>query len=389
MYINKPSVILSFCLVAIVGCTNKNEAPEFIASDSLQPYMQNDFAQYQLQTRQWLNQHRVFMTLDHEAEINAVAPFELIPSKPNGQGILLVHGLGDSPYSYHDIAPLLAEKGFVVRVVLLPGHGTRAADLSLPTIEDWQQFVTHQYDLLNKKVDGVWLGGFSTGANLVTALAYQQSEVKGLLLFSPAFKPRNSLARFSPIASWFVDWESKVKEDNYTRYNSLPMKGAATYYKTSKAVSEDIEAENFTKPTFMMLSEADETIDSQYAVKAFTEHFTNTNNSLLWFGETQFNDPRITDFTMELPKQKIISASHISLAFSPNNPIYSRNGEIRLCFNEQPQNAPQDCRKAASDKIWFGAYGSGNEEMIRARITWNPYFAQSMQHMTQFLEKNL
>ncbi|MFC0060952.1 alpha/beta hydrolase [Vibrio inusitatus] len=381
-------VLLPVIALTLTGCACEPENPQFIASESLHPYMQEDYQTYLAETQEWILENRIFLTDNKEIELSAVAPFELVPQNPNGQGILLVHGLGDSPFSYIDIAPDLAAQGYLVRVVLLPGHGTRAADLSLPELEDWQEKVAHHYQLLNDKVDGVWLGGFSTGANLVTALAYQQPTVKGLLLFSPAFKPRDSLAKFSPYASWFIDWESQKEEDNYTRYNSLHMNGAATYYKTSEVVRDFIDDASYDKPTFVMLSEADETIDSQYAVEQFSNKFTNNNSKLLWFGETQFKDQRITSYSMNLPQQKILSASHISLMFSPENPIYKRDGEIRLCFNEQPEGMPKDCSEVDSDQVWFAAFGDGEESQVRARISWNPYFDQSMQKMNRFLADN-
>ncbi|MFS1982959.1 alpha/beta fold hydrolase [Vibrio breoganii] len=384
----KKLVLLPVFALTLSGCASEPEDPQFVASKSLQPYMQEDYQTYLAETQQWLLENRVFFTDDKQTELSAVAPFELVPQNPNGQGILLVHGLGDSPFSYVDIAPDLAAQGYLVRVILLPGHGTRAADLSLPELEDWQNVVAHHYQLLNEKVEGVWLGGFSTGANLVTALAYQQPTVKGLLLFSPAFKPRNSLAKYSPYAKWFVDWEGKTKEDNYTRYNSLHMNGAATYYETSAVVRDYIDDAGYDKPTFVMLSEADETIDSQYAVGQFSERFTNSQNELLWFGETQYKDERITRYSMDLPQQKILSASHISLVFSPDNPIYKRDGEVRLCFREQPEGMPEDCSEVASDQVWFAAFGDGEETQVRARISWNPYFDQSMQKLNRFLADN-
>ncbi|PMH17708.1 alpha/beta hydrolase [Vibrio breoganii] len=384
----KKLVLLPVFALTLSGCASEPEDPQFVASKSLQPYMQEDYQTYLAETQEWLLENRVFFTDDKQIELSAVAPFELVPQNPNGQGILLVHGLGDSPFSYVDIAPDLAAQGYLVRVILLPGHGTRAADLSLPELEDWQNVVAHHYQLLNAKVDGVWLGGFSTGANLVTALAYQQPTVKGLLLFSPAFKPRNSLAKYSPYAKWFVDWEGKTKEDNYTRYNSLHMNGAATYYETSAVVRDYLDDASYDKPTFVMLSEADETIDSQYAMEQFSKRFTNSQSELLWFGETQYKDDRITSYSMDLPQQKILSASHISLVFSPDNPIYKRDGEVRLCFREQPEGMPEDCSEVASDQVWFAAFGDGEETQVRARISWNPYFDQSMQKLNHFLADN-
>jgi hypothetical protein len=245
--------------------------------------------------------------------------------------------------------------------------------------------VNHHYQLLNAEVDGVWLGGFSTGANLVTSLAYQEPSVKGLLLFSPAFKPRDPMAKITPYANWFMDWAELEPETNYTRYNSLHMNGAAVYYRTTEVVRDYIEQAAYTQPTFVMLSESDETIDSQYAAMQFSEKFTNTHNQLLWFGEQDLADSRSTRYSMNMPEHKYLSASHISLVFAPNNPIYKRDGEIRLCFNEQPIGTPDDCADVPSDEVWFAAYGDGDESTVRARMSWNPYFEQSMQKMSEFL----
>ncbi|WP_261817309.1 alpha/beta fold hydrolase [Vibrio gallicus] len=386
MHIVKFHPIIPCALLLLTACTSEPQDAQYRASEALQPYQQSNYQQYLQQTQDWVTTHRAYISQDHDKELNAVLPYELKPAHPNGKGILLVHGLGDSPYSYSDIAPTLAQQGYLVRVILLPGHGTRAADLSLPELNDWQNIVKHNYQLLSKRVDKVWLGGFSTGANLVTELAYQQDSIEGLLLFAPAFKPKDPLAKFSPYANWFVDWAGKEKEDNYTRYNSLHMNGAAVYYQTSVAVREYIESNIYTKPTFVMLSERDETIDAHYAANELSSQFTNPNNVMLWFGDNPPQDTRVSTYTMDLPKQKIVSASHISVMYSPNNPVYKRDGEIRLCFKQQPESAPKDCSEVDSSQVWYGAWGDGDEHTVRARTSWNPYFKQSMQKLKTFLE---
>lgn len=197
MHRHEKSVVITTIALLLSACASDPENPQFVESESLQPYMQANYDTYLAETQAWVEKHRVFIGDNHQKELDAVLPFEIKPENPNGKGILLVHGLGDSPYSYTDIAPNLAKQGYLVRVILLPGHGTRAADLGLPELKDWQGVVKHHYELLSKKVDSVWLGGFSTGANLVTELAYQTPEVEGLLLFSPAFMPRDSMAKLS------------------------------------------------------------------------------------------------------------------------------------------------------------------------------------------------
>jgi predicted esterase len=48
--------------------------------------------------------------------------------------------------------------------------------------------ISHHIKLLEKEVDELGLGGFSTGANLVTSYALEnEKDISGLLLFSPGF----------------------------------------------------------------------------------------------------------------------------------------------------------------------------------------------------------
>ena len=169
------------------GCSYSEINPSYQHADSLPAYNQLNFIEYQQQTKAWLSQNRYFMTDDHEQELSWVLPKEYVPVKANGKAVLLVHGLGDNPYSYIDVASHLAEKGYLVRTIILPGHASKVGDLMLPTFADWQGVVDHHIDLLKQKHDHIWLGGYSTGANLVMSKAIQDQEIGGVLLFSPAF----------------------------------------------------------------------------------------------------------------------------------------------------------------------------------------------------------
>ena len=85
--------------------------------------------------------------------------------------MLLVHGLGYSPFSFTDVAQHLADQGYLVSSILLSGHGSKVGDLMLPSLEDWQNVVHHHTQLLKEQTEEIWLGGYSTGVNLVTSEA--------------------------------------------------------------------------------------------------------------------------------------------------------------------------------------------------------------------------
>ncbi len=62
--------------------------------------------------------------------------FELIPEKVRG-GVLLLHGLTDSPYSMRRLARIFQESGFYAFCPRMPGHGTVPAALARVAWEDW------------------------------------------------------------------------------------------------------------------------------------------------------------------------------------------------------------------------------------------------------------
>jgi predicted esterase len=180
------SVLLS-ALVLLASCAVPPDSPRFQPSGSLPRHDQPSFDEYVRDTRAWIADNRAFIGDDRHREIALNAPFERRPATQAKRGILFVHGLGSSPWYFTDMASAMAEDGWLVRSILLPGHGSRPADLMLPDHDDWESAVAHHTKLLADEVDELWLGGFSTGGNLVTSHAYHDDNVDGLLLFSPGF----------------------------------------------------------------------------------------------------------------------------------------------------------------------------------------------------------
>ncbi len=62
--------------------------------------------------------------------------FELVPEKIRG-GVLLVHGLTDSPYSMRRLAEIYRDLGYYALALRMPGHGTVPGALTASTWRDW------------------------------------------------------------------------------------------------------------------------------------------------------------------------------------------------------------------------------------------------------------
>ena len=88
----------------------------------------------------------------------------------NNTGILLIHGFAGD---IGEIAPLrdyLAQKGYVVKCPLLPGHGETKKELSQTTYENWITSTERAYLELSKSCGKIVLIGFSMGGLLAVNL---------------------------------------------------------------------------------------------------------------------------------------------------------------------------------------------------------------------------
>ena len=134
---------------ALVGCASQKGTQIPLAqSTSYYNFLQPSFEQYVTTSRQWLKENRTFISDDREKELEMNAPFQRLPRKSTNKAVLLVHGLGDSPFTFSDLSRTLVDQGFAVQVVLLPGHGSKPGDLMLPVYQDWQDIVDHYADQL-------------------------------------------------------------------------------------------------------------------------------------------------------------------------------------------------------------------------------------------------
>lgn len=375
----------------IVGCSTAPNEPGYRASNSSLPLGQSSFAEYEAQTRQWLASNRYFITTQVDAELGANSPYELIPESPvmPSRGVLLAHGLLDSPFSFIDIGKKLQGMGFTVRTVLLEGHGSKPADLLATDVDNWRRLIKEQVAILKQDVDEVYLGGFSTGGNLATAYALNDDDIEGLILFSPGFKSVNTsydgLAPLAPLVSLFKPWfytPTMQYQTNYVRYITGPSNAYAQYYQTSKAVLELLESKAFTKPAFIAVSETDSIIDAARTLDLFERKFTHSDSRLIWFGDDpQSVDSRVMVFSGRVPEYQVSNFSHMGLLFAPSNPYYGPNGQQRFCANGQSRAAYRRCLERKP--TWYSAYGYYEPDKDHTRLTFNPWFDEMIDSIYQ------
>lgn len=180
-------------------------------------------------------------------------------SRPDGKpigGVVLLHGLTDSPYSLRHIAQRYVDDGFAAVSIRLPGHGTVPAGLSGVDWESWMAAVR----LAVREVQGqigpglpIHLVGFSNGGALAMKYALDSLEDPGLvrpariLLISPMIGVTR-YARFAGLAALpallppfeKAAWLGIVPEFNPFKYNSFPVNGARQSHRTTAALQEQL-----------------------------------------------------------------------------------------------------------------------------------------------------
>ncbi len=121
-------------------------------------------------------------------ELETARPLLLVGEDHRATGVLFIHGFTVTPANFHGYAKRLWRQGYTVSVPLLPGHGTRPADLAGVTWMEWLDAVVRAYDELTERCEQVAVCGISLGGSLALQLGRHRRPRK-LLLLAPAVFP--------------------------------------------------------------------------------------------------------------------------------------------------------------------------------------------------------
>ncbi len=195
-------------------------------------------------------------------------PFLMTPPQPNGCGVLLVHGFTASPLEMQPLGRILAESGFLVKGVRLPGHGTSPEDLARRQQEEWQQAVKEGFLLLHRQVERVYAVGLSTGALLVLHLA-KELPLVGLVLLSPFLRVRHRLAPAAGLLRYIIKYQSRPLAAHLVEhyYDRRPLHGVHQLNRLCREVRKDLSRINM--PVLMVNGEGDRTIRVDSSIDLF------------------------------------------------------------------------------------------------------------------------
>ena len=401
-----------------------------------------DFDAYAADVRVRMARFRVpFDAGDAARELELAGPrqYPLDPScDGEARGIaILVHGLADTAYSLSDVARTLAGNCLIARTMLLPGHGTRSADLLAVDHGDWLASVRRQVELASLEHENVLLGGVSLGAILGLAVALEPgSPVDALVSISPAWRLESArLVRFTPWLRHVWKWVDEDARDDWARYEAMPMNGIAETVLAIRALDERIdarlEAGGALALPWLVAQSADDVIVDGTANAALFERLAGSPDSLLIEFRTAAGDaarradgedvpedlygtdlaggdgdegdersadpeagagagglprpgdaaagaavgPRTVRVRGDDPALRVTSVTHLGVHVSPDNPHWGIDGDYRACSVNAPREAEATAACLDAERPWFaGSRVPAPAGEPSARGTFNPRY---------------
>lgn len=180
--------------------------------------------------------------------------YELAADRPRA-GILMIHGMSDSPYSLRTLAERLNRAGAYVVGMRVPGHGTAPSGLTTVTWEDMTAAVAIAVRHVTGKAAGqpVHIVGYSNGGALATHYALQAviddelPEVDSIALISPEI----GLARVAVLAKWQarlgnllglekLAWNGLLPEYDPYKYGSFAINAAIVAYQMTQEIQKSL-----------------------------------------------------------------------------------------------------------------------------------------------------
>lgn len=229
--------------------------------------------------------------------------FEMEVEHPVG-GVLLLHGMSDSPYSLRELALTLHRRNFHVVGLRLPGHGTIPSGLKHIDWEDMAAAVQLAAAHLSDKVGQrpLHLIGYSTGAALALhqtldmMAAGSEPLPASLILISPAIGIHPA-ARLAGVKNWLarlpgldrLAWLSIEPEFDPFKYNSFATNAGTQVDRLTRALARRIaelaqkgEVERFP-PILVCKSAVDATVSNRAVADNLLRPLGDHGHQLLLF----------------------------------------------------------------------------------------------------------
>jgi alpha-beta hydrolase superfamily lysophospholipase len=230
--------------------------------------------------------------------------FVLRPKTIRG-GIVMLHGLSDSPYSVRHLAHFFEQQGFLVIALRVPGHGTLPSGLLKVTWKDWAAATRLAMQEIQRELgdsSNIYLLGYSNGGTL--ALNYSLDALEDKTLPQPKkiilLSPMIGISRFAMLSKAldFIShlpllgshrWLSIHPEYNPFKYNSFSVNAAWQAHRFTKQLQKKIkrlakkETLQHLPPVLVFQSVMDSTVKTAASERYFYRFLPMNNSELVLF----------------------------------------------------------------------------------------------------------
>jgi alpha-beta hydrolase superfamily lysophospholipase len=234
--------------------------------------------------------------------------FEFSTDTPVG-GVLLLHGMSDSPYSLRALGETFKQRNYWVIGLRLPGHGTAPSGLKYISWQDMAAAVRLGVAHLASRVKQkpIHIVGYSNGAPL--AINYALDALEDNALTAPAslvlISPSIGLHSAAALAKWKrrlsalpglggLAWLSVMPEFDPYKYNSFATNAAEQVHGLTRSVARRIaararsDANPILPPTLVFKSTVDATVSVDAVVDRLLKHLKPKRHELVLFDINRF-----------------------------------------------------------------------------------------------------
>ena len=370
--------------------------------------------------------------------------FEFSVDTP-GAGVLLLHGMSDSPYSLLNLGKRLHQAGSWVVGLRLPGHGTAPSGLTTVRWQDMAAAVRLAMRHLQEKVGDrpIYVVGYSNGGALAVHYALTTLEepmlppVSGLVLISPAI----GVTPLAALAVWQarlghllglpkLEWNVILPEYDPFKYNSFAVNAGDQTYRLTLEIRSRLQALNGAEelkrfpPVLAFQSAVDATVSAPVLVKELFMGLPSGAHELVLFDINRFTDiEQILQKDPRLEFEPIFAAPNrpFTLSIVTNESEQSRSvlvrrkpsGESRISETPLGLEWPSGLYSLSHVAVPFPAddplYGGGGREDSPAiqlgnlalrgergvlrisasdmlRLRWNPFYPYLERRVLEFLQ---
>lgn len=240
------------------------------------------------------------------------------------RAVLFVHGFVGAQSNFNTVPDAAAARGWHVKTMRLPGHGTSPRDFEQTTAEELIAGVHAEIEALNRQFETVVVVAHSLGGAL-SILAVSEEPVDGLVLCAPYFGLRyNRILGISTDwlirrAALFIRWvpgrpgNGPVADPEGRKhidcYGWIPLAGALTALEVKKRVNQPEVLGSLRIPVLAIHSTGD-TVTSQPATARAVEKMVHApvktywlerpDHVLFWDYEKEAVQERIIEFIEEI-----------------------------------------------------------------------------------------